>query len=52
MAPPAWSTNTPNPTPDPAGDQVDDLTIDLAPRRVRRGALGDDLQARPRELPL
>src|ERR1700730_19168858 len=36
MAPEAWSTNTPNPTPDPAGYQVDDLTIELAPRRVRR----------------
>ena len=36
MAPEAWTANTPNPTPDPAGYQVDDLTIDLAPRRVRR----------------
>jgi TolB-like protein/DNA-binding winged helix-turn-helix (wHTH) protein len=36
MAPEAWSTNTPNPTPDPAGYQLDDLTIELAPRRVRR----------------
>jgi TolB-like protein/DNA-binding winged helix-turn-helix (wHTH) protein len=36
MARQAWSTNTPNPTSDPAGYQVDDLTIDLAPRRVRR----------------
>ena len=35
MAPQAWST-TPNPTPDPAGYEVDDLTIELAPRRVRR----------------
>jgi TolB-like protein/DNA-binding winged helix-turn-helix (wHTH) protein len=38
MAPQAWNTN-PNATPDPAGYQVDDLTIDLAPRRVRRAGM-------------
>jgi TolB-like protein/DNA-binding winged helix-turn-helix (wHTH) protein/Flp pilus assembly protein TadD len=32
----AWTTNTGDLTPDPAGYQVDDLIIDLAPRRVRR----------------
>jgi TolB-like protein/DNA-binding winged helix-turn-helix (wHTH) protein/Flp pilus assembly protein TadD len=36
MAAQAGSTNTRDLTPDPAGYQVDDLTIDLAPRRVRR----------------
>jgi TolB-like protein/DNA-binding winged helix-turn-helix (wHTH) protein/Tfp pilus assembly protein PilF len=36
MAPQAWTTNTGNLTPDPAGYQVDDLIIDLAPRRVTR----------------
>ena len=36
MAPEAWTTNIRDLTPDPAGYQVDDLTIDLAPRRVRR----------------
>ena len=36
MAPQAGTTNTRDLTPDPAGYQVDDLTIDLAPRRVRR----------------
>ena len=36
MAREAWTTNIPDLTPDPAGYQVDDLTIDLAPRRVRR----------------
>lgn len=36
MAPQASTTNTRNLTPDPAGYQVDDLIIDLAPRRVRR----------------
>jgi TolB-like protein/DNA-binding winged helix-turn-helix (wHTH) protein len=45
MAPQAWSTNTPNPTPDPAGYQVDDLTIDLAPRRVRRAGTVIPLKA-------
>src|SRR5215469_9629347 len=35
MASQAW-TKTGDLTPDPAGYQVDDLTIDLAPRRVRR----------------
>jgi TolB-like protein/DNA-binding winged helix-turn-helix (wHTH) protein/Tfp pilus assembly protein PilF len=45
MAPQAWSTNTLNPTPDPAGYQVDDLTIDLAPRRVRRAGTVIPLKA-------
>jgi TolB-like protein/DNA-binding winged helix-turn-helix (wHTH) protein/Tfp pilus assembly protein PilF len=36
MAHPGWSTNTLNPSPDPTGYQVDDLTVDLAPRRVKR----------------
>jgi TolB-like protein/DNA-binding winged helix-turn-helix (wHTH) protein len=36
MAPEAGTTNIRNLTPDPVGYQVDDLTIDLAPRRVRR----------------
>ena len=36
MAPEALTTNIRDLTPDPAGYQVDDLTIDLAPRRVRR----------------
>jgi TolB-like protein/DNA-binding winged helix-turn-helix (wHTH) protein/Tfp pilus assembly protein PilF len=45
MAPQAWSTNTPNPTSDPAGYQVDDLTIELAPRRVRRAGTVIPLKA-------
>ena len=45
MAPQAWSTNTPNLTPDPVGYQVDDLTIDLAPRRVRRAGTVIPLKA-------
>jgi TolB-like protein/DNA-binding winged helix-turn-helix (wHTH) protein/Tfp pilus assembly protein PilF len=45
MAPQTWSTNTSNPTPDPAGYQVDDLTIDLAPRRVRRAGTVIPLKA-------
>jgi TolB-like protein/DNA-binding winged helix-turn-helix (wHTH) protein len=36
MAPQAWTAITRDLTPDPAGYQVDDLIIDLAPRRVRR----------------
>jgi DNA-binding winged helix-turn-helix (wHTH) protein len=44
MAPQAWST-TPNPTPDPAGYEVDDLTIELAPRRVRRAGTVIPLKA-------
>src|ERR1700733_9582926 len=36
MAPQAWTTNSGDLTPDPVGYQVDDLIIDLAPRRVRR----------------
>jgi TolB-like protein/DNA-binding winged helix-turn-helix (wHTH) protein/Flp pilus assembly protein TadD len=45
MAPQAWTTNTPDPTPDPAGYQVDDLTVDLAPRRVRRAGTVIPLKA-------
>ena len=36
MAPQSGTMNTPDPTRDPAGYQVDDLTVELAPRRVRR----------------
>src|SRR6516165_3906887 len=36
MAPEAGTTSNRDLTPDPVGYQVDDLTIDLAPRRVRR----------------
>src|SRR5215471_17699088 len=36
MAPQARTSNTGDLTPDPARYQVDDLTIVLAPRRVRR----------------
>src|SRR5215468_11267626 len=36
MAPQACTTNTRDLAPDPVGYQVDDLIIDLAPRRVRR----------------
>ena len=43
--PRAWSTNTSNPTPAPAGYQVDDLTIELAPRRVRRAGTVIPLKA-------
>lgn len=45
MAPEAGSTNTSNPTPDPAGYQVDDLIIELAPRRVRRAGTVIPLKA-------
>ena len=45
MAPQAWTTNTRDLTPDPAGYQVDDLIIDLAPRRVRRAGTLIRLQA-------
>ena len=45
MAPEAWTTNTRDLTPDPAGYQVDDLIIDLAPRRVRRAGTVIRLQA-------
>jgi TolB-like protein/DNA-binding winged helix-turn-helix (wHTH) protein/Tfp pilus assembly protein PilF len=45
MAPQAWTTNTRDVTPDPAGYQVDDLTIDLVPRRVRRAGTVIRLQA-------
>src|SRR5215831_5794260 len=36
MAPQTWTKDTGDLTPGPAGYQVDDLIIDLAPRRVRR----------------
>src|SRR5215468_7409681 len=36
MAPQAGTTSNRDLTPDPVGYQVDDLTIDLAPRRVSR----------------
>jgi TolB-like protein/DNA-binding winged helix-turn-helix (wHTH) protein/Tfp pilus assembly protein PilF len=36
MAPQAWTTNNQDLTSGPAGYQVDDLIIELAPRRVRR----------------
>ena len=36
MAPEAGTTSNRDLTPDPVGYQVDDLTIDLAPRRVSR----------------
>jgi TolB-like protein/DNA-binding winged helix-turn-helix (wHTH) protein len=45
MAPQAGTTNTPDPTPDPAGYQVDDLTVELAPRRVRRAGTVIPLKA-------
>src|ERR1700751_3302745 len=45
MAPQAWTTNTRYVTPDPAGYQVGDLTIDLAPRRVRRAGMVIPLKA-------
>jgi len=43
MAPQAWTTNTRD--LDPAGYEVDDLIIDLAPRRVRRAGTVIRLQA-------
>src|SRR5215831_13956897 len=45
MAPQAGTTNTRDLTPDPAGYQVDDLIIDLAPRRVRRAGTVIPLKA-------
>ena len=45
MAPQAWTTNTGDLTPDPLGYQVDDLIIDLAPRRVRRAGTVIPLKA-------
>jgi TolB-like protein/DNA-binding winged helix-turn-helix (wHTH) protein/Flp pilus assembly protein TadD len=45
MAPQAGTTNTLDLTPDPAGYQVDDLNIDLAPRRVRRAGTVIPLKA-------
>src|SRR5215469_8283118 len=44
MAPEAGTTNNRD-IPDPAGYQVDDLTIDLAPRRVRRAGTVIPLKA-------
>src|SRR5215469_13495339 len=44
MASQAW-TKTGDLTPDPAGYQVDDLIIDLAPRRVRRAGTVIPLKA-------
>jgi len=45
MAPQAGTTNIRDLTPDPAGYQVDDLIIDLAPRRVRRAGTVIPLKA-------
>ena len=45
MTPQAWTTNTRDLTPDLAGYQVDDLTIDLAPRRVKRAGTVIPLKA-------
>src|SRR6516164_11283623 len=45
MAPEALTTNIRDLTPDPTGYQVDDLTIDLAPRRLRRAGTVIRLQA-------
>jgi TolB-like protein/DNA-binding winged helix-turn-helix (wHTH) protein len=45
MAPQAWTTKTGDLTSDPAGYQVDDLTIDLASRRVRRAGAVIPLKA-------
>src|ERR1700746_3349185 len=44
MTPQAWTTNIRD-TPDPVGYQVDDLVIDLAPRRVRRAGTVIPLKA-------
>jgi len=45
MAPLAGTPNTQELIPDPAGYQVDDLIIDLAPRRVRRAGTVIPLKA-------
>jgi TolB-like protein/DNA-binding winged helix-turn-helix (wHTH) protein len=45
MASDVGTTNTRDLTPDPAGYQVDDLSIDLAPRRVRRAGTVIPLKA-------
>jgi TolB-like protein/DNA-binding winged helix-turn-helix (wHTH) protein len=45
MAREAWTTNTPDLIPDPAGYQVDDLIIDLGRRRVRRAGTTIPLKA-------
>src|SRR5690348_3824691 len=45
MAPQAGTAKTPDVTPGPVGYQVDDLTIDLAPRRVRRAGTVIPLKA-------
>src|SRR5215472_6431387 len=45
MAPQAWTTNTRDLIPDPAAYQVDDLIVDLAPRRVKRAGTVITLKA-------
>src|SRR5215469_7006350 len=45
MASHAGNTNARDLTPDPAGYQVDDLIIDLSPRRVRRAGAVIRLQS-------
>src|SRR5215469_5945289 len=45
MAPQGGTNNTQDPGADPAGYQVDDLTIDLAPRRVRRAGTAIPLKS-------
>jgi TolB-like protein/DNA-binding winged helix-turn-helix (wHTH) protein/tetratricopeptide (TPR) repeat protein len=45
MAREAWTTNTRDLPPDPPGYQVDDLIVELAPRRVRRAGTLIRLQA-------
>ena len=45
MAPQAGTANTPDVTPGPVGYQVDDLTIDLGSRRVRRAGTVIPLKA-------
>ena len=45
MPPQVWTTNTVDSTPDPTGYQVDDLTIELAPRRVSRAGTVIPLKA-------
>src|SRR5215831_7035527 len=45
MAPQALTTDTRDLSPDPVGYQVDDLIIDLAPRRVRRAGTAISLKA-------
>src|SRR5215472_6311362 len=45
MAPQAWTTNTRDLIPDPAAYQVDDLIVDLAPRRVKRAGTAIPLKS-------